>query len=377
MSGRLALRRGVVVSAEPLLVEIEGERRPAWADTALLGEMREGDEVVVNVAAVELGLGSGGFDVVHVNLTRGLDAAPEGDAHVIKLNYTSLQHPVDPVERELGCLIPPRRGKGPTTPASGTMPTLVLPLHGHLAPAAWAAAQASPGLRVGYVQTGGGAVPGSLSRDVAVLRERGLLCGHVTAAPAYGGEHEALSTAGALDAAATDLVWDAAIVGPGPGIIGSDTALGHGGMAALDSAHAALALALPTLISPRLSSGDPRERHRGVSHHTLTVLELLLAPVRIPIPAGGVADDVTASGGTEADAAPALLKETTKTLRSAAGSRHHLTEAPADSVAYTASGLPTTTMGRTIEQDRLFFAAPLAAGNALAAAATGGAGGGG
>ena len=65
--------------------------------------MREGDEVVVNVAALELGLGSGGFDVVHVNLTRGLEAGPSAgreagdeDPHVIKLNYTSLQHPVAP-----------------------------------------------------------------------------------------------------------------------------------------------------------------------------------------------------------------------------------------------------------------------------------------
>ena len=75
MSGRLQLRRGVVVGEDPLTVEVDGERRPAWADTALLGEMREGDEVVVNVAALDLGLGSGGFDVVHVNLTRGLDGA--------------------------------------------------------------------------------------------------------------------------------------------------------------------------------------------------------------------------------------------------------------------------------------------------------------
>ena len=96
MSGRLELRRGTVVSAEPLTVEVDGERRPAWADTVLLGEMREGDEVVVNVAALDLGLGSGGFDVVHVNLTRGLEGGggPDGE-HVIKLNYTSLQHPVD------------------------------------------------------------------------------------------------------------------------------------------------------------------------------------------------------------------------------------------------------------------------------------------
>lgn len=345
MSGRLALRRGIVVSAEPLLVEIDGERRPAWADTALLGEMREGDEVVVNVAAVELGLGSGGFDVVHVNLTRGLGAAPDGAEHVIKLNYTSLQHPVEPVERELWRFMPAMRAKGTTTPGVKPIPALVLPLHGHLAPAAWAAAQASPGLRVGYIQTGGGALPGSFSRDVATLRERGLLYGHITAAPSYGGEHEALSTAGALDAAAHDLEWDAAIVGPGPGIIGSDTALGHGGMAALDSAHAALALGLPTLLSPRLSSTDPRDRHRGVSHHTLTVLEMLLVPVQIAVPTDS--------------------PEIAETLR-AAESHHRLTEVPADLGAYAASGLPTTTMGRTIDQDQLFFAAPLAAGAALA-----------
>jgi uncharacterized protein DUF3866 len=349
VSGRLALRRGVVVSAEPLLVEIDGERRPAWADTALLGEMHEGDEVVVNVAAVALGLGSGGFDVVHVNLTRGLDATPAGDNHVIKLNYTSLQHPVRPVEREVGRFIPPREGKGATALAA---PALVLPLHGHLAPAAWAAAQASPGIRVGYVQTGGGALPGALSRDVATLRERELLCGHVTAAPAYGGEREALSVAGALDAAANDLGWEAILVGPGPGIIGSDTALGHGGMAALDSAHAALALGLPTLLSPRLSSGDSRERHRGVSHHTLTILELLLAPVGVAVP--GVADDLP------------MHEEVVEALGSAAASRHRLTEAPADLAAYATSSLPTTTMGRTIEQDPLFFAAPLAAGTVLA-----------
>src|SRR6201996_7853782 len=108
-----------------------------------------------------------------------------------------------------------------------------------------------PGRRIGYVQPAGGALPGSFSRDVAELRERGLLVGHVTAAPAYGGEREALSTVGALDAAASSLGWDAVLVGPGPGIIGSDTEYGHGGMEALDNAHAALSLRLPTILSPR------------------------------------------------------------------------------------------------------------------------------
>lgn len=344
MNGRLKLRRGVIVVADPLTVEVDGERRPAWADETLLGEMHEGDEVVVNVVALDLELGSGGFDVVHVNLTRGLegDGAP-ADEHVIKLNYSSIQHPVAPVELP----VPMDAGgaKGAPERSEAPVPVLVLPLHGHLAPATWAAAQAWPDAKVGYVQTGGGALPGSLSRDVAELRERGLLCGHITAAPAYGGEDEAISVAGALDAAAHKLEWDAVIAGPGPGIIGSDTRLGHGGIAALDTAHASLALGLPTLISPRLSSADPRERHQPVSHHTLTVLELLLGAVEIPVPTN--------------EPVPIAI------LATAAGWRHRLREAPVDLAGYAATGLPAKTMGRSLEEDPLFFAAALAAGAAL------------
>jgi hypothetical protein len=381
VSGRLQLRRGTVVATEPLIIEVDGERRPAWADTVLLGEVREGDEVVVNVAALDLGLGSGGFDVVHVNLTRGLEGGggPNGE-HVIKLNYTSLQHPVEPAESTTVARFETREnsgngtaegegaaarfesheisgkgtsqvegagGKSPKAAETGApvaVSVLVLPLHGHLAPAAWAAAQASPGVQVGFIQTGGGALPGSLSRDVAELRERGLLCGHVTAAPAYGGEQEALSTVGALDAA-NRLGWDAALVGPGPGIIGSNTEFGHGGMIALDSAHAALSLRLPTLISPRLSSSDPRERHVDVSHHTYTVLELLLASVDVAVPEGE-------------DSIAAALEE--------APGAHRLRHAPVDLDAYAAADLPTTTMGRPLQEDPLFFAAPLAAGHLVA-----------
>ena len=337
-----------------MVVEVAGERRPAWADEVLLGEMREGDEVVVNVVAVELGLGSGGFDVVHVNLTRGLEGRSPGDGHVIKLNYSSLQHPVEPVE-ELAA-----RGEEDSAGAQGEegsagagvrMPVLVLPLHGHLAPAAWAAAQAAPGLKLGYVQTGGGALPGSLSRDVAELRQRGLLAGHIAAAPAYGGEHDALSTVGALDAGRR-LGWDAALVGPGPGIIGSNTEFGHGGMAALDSAHAALSLRLSTLVSPRLSSSDPRRRHRQLSHHTATLLELLLAPVEVAVP-----DAADLPG----------LAQAAKQLSAAAADRHHVRAAPVDLDAYAAAGLPARTMGRTLAEDPLFFAAPLAAGRLLVA----------
>jgi hypothetical protein len=355
----LKLRRGTVTATDPLTVNVAGEQRRAWADESLVGPVHEGDEVVVNTEALDLELGSGGFDVVHVNLTRGLEAPGRPELNVMKLNYTSLQHPVQPVE------VPADEvpgGEGPVDPRPARrIPVLVIFLHGQLAPAAWAARRVAPDLRIGFVQSGGGALPGSFSRDVAELCDRGLLVSHVTAAPAYGGGLEAISVPGAIHAGAEALDWDAAIVGPGPGILGSATAFGHGGMAALDNAHAALALGLETLVAPRLSGGDPRPRHRGLSHHAETVLRMLLAPVRVPVPEVNDEDWPT----LDAEGGEAPLDR----LREACGDRHDLWVREVALDEYAGSGLPTRTMGRDLSEDRLFFAAALAAGDALAAVA--------
>jgi hypothetical protein len=314
-----------------LTVEIDGERRPAIAYTVMTGPVEVGDDVVVNTAAADLGLGSGGFDLLHVNLTRGLGGLGEPGAHVMKLNYTSLQHAVHPIEESAPELV----GAGG--------PVAVISLHGQLPPVAWAAAQAVPGARIGFVQTGGGALPGELSRVVGELRERGMLASHVTAGPAFGGEREAISVPGALHAGFTADGWGAAIAGPGPGILGSATALGHGGLAALDTAHGALALGCRTLIVPRMSEGDPRPRHQGLSHHTETVLGMLLRPVTVAVPEG------------EAVA-----------VRRSVGEQHRVLEVSVDLDGYARSGLPTRTMGREIADDGLFFKAALAGGTALA-----------
>jgi len=354
----LKLRRGVVSSTDPLMVRIGEEDRPAWADAALVGEMAAGDEVVVNTEAADLGLGSGGFDIVHVNLTRGLNGPGPGEGgHVMKLNYTSLQHSIDPVEvdGEAGEM---RERDGLPAP-----PVLVLPLHGHLPPSVWAASRARPAIRIGYVQSAGGSLPGALSRDVVALRDRGLLAGDMTAGAAYGGEHEGVTMLGALDAAARRLRWDAIVCGPGPGILGSATLYGHGGIIALENAHAALALGLPTLISPRLSASDPRERHRGLSHHTETVLDLLLASVRVAVPEIELAGWPTGEEGGGVDI-PSVLDA----LHRVCDGAHDVQVEPVDLEEYRASGLPSETMGRSLDRDPLFFAAPLAAGRALALA---------
>jgi hypothetical protein len=330
----LELRRATVLEVldpggreQRLRCEVEGELVDAIADVALVGACAAGDELIVNVQARRLGLGSGGFDIVHVNLTRGLGAVADSDAHVVKLNYTSLQHAVEPVE-------------GETLARPVQRPVAVLALHGQLAAVAWAFAQARPAARLGYVQTAGGALPGGHSRTVAELRRRGLLAGHLTAAPAFGGEGEAITTIGALAHGLTERGWDAAVCGPGPGIVGSGSALGHGGMAALDSAHAALALGCDTLLVARMSEADPRPRHDGISHHTRTVLELLLGAVSVALPDG--VDD------------PPW------------GNRHAWLRTGADLAGYRSSGLPADTMGRGVDEDAVFFRSALAAGTALA-----------
>jgi len=268
---------------------------------------------------------------VHVNLTRGLDGVGTAGAHVMKLNYTSLQHAVSPVEQVAA-------GAAPAPPALPLERAVaVLALHGQLAPLAWAFGQATNGAgRLGYVQTAGGALPGGHSCVVRELRADGMLAGHLTSGPAFGGaDGEAITTAAALHHGLTELGWDAAVAGPGPGILGSGSALGHGGLQALDSAHTALALGCRTLLVARMSSTDRRARHRGLSHHTRTVLELLLAPVVVAIPHGEPAGEA----------------------------RHDWRALATDLDGYTSSGLPARSMGR---EDPLFFAAALAAGGALA-----------
>jgi hypothetical protein len=315
----LALRSTTVTAVDGSWLETELGR--AWNDPALHPAAEAGDVVVVNVQARELGLGSGGYDLVVANLTRGLDADASAGAHVMKLNYTPLQHAVEPLDGD---------GAG----LAGAVG--VISLHGQLAPLAWGFAQAGGG-RLGYVQTAGGALPGGLSQTVVELRSRGWLSAHLTAGAAYGGaDGETISTAGGIAAALARC--DAVVCGPGPGILGSGTPLGHGGLVALDSAHAALALGRPTLLAARMSDSDPRERHRGLSHHTRTVLELLLAPVVVALP-----DDASAPHDDRHDWRPA--------------------SGDLDGFPW-----PLRSMGR---DDRAFFAAAAAAGRALAAMISG------
>ena len=269
----LSLRRGTVTAiaeTDDGLIRCEVDDVPCIAYPELTGPVAVGDEVIVNVQGRELGLGSGGFDVLHANLTQGLGLAAQAGAHVMKLPYTPVQHAVRHAEED-----------DDLPEDLGGLPVVCCSLHSQIAPACAALA----GLRVAYVQLAGGALPLGLSDTVRALRERALLAATVSAGACFGGDVECVTAASAL-AWAAGREFDAVVCGIGPGIVGTASRLGHGGIAAAEAANTAFGLGGAPIVAVRVSGGDPRERHQGVSHHTRAVVELCLANVRIAWPAG-------------------------------------------------------------------------------------------
>jgi hypothetical protein len=318
----LSLRRGAVsaiLERHEGLVRLEVDGTPCVAYPRLTGPVVLGDDVLVNVQARQLALGSGGFDVLYANLTRGLELPPEPGAHVMKLPYTPLQAAVAHVE-ESAALADGLDG----------LPVVCCSLHSQLAPVC--AGLGKEG-RVAYVQVSGGALPVSLSDTVRALRERGLLATAVAAGSCLEGDVHAVSVYSALAWAAAG-GFDAVVCAVGPGIVGTGTNLGHGAVAAAQAANAASALGGSPVVALRVSDADERERHRGVSHHSRTVLELCLGEVAVAWPAGRPA--------------PAWL------------SSHE--EVDAGGWREACAGLPLSHMGRGPDEDPGFFEASFAAG---------------
>jgi hypothetical protein len=251
-------------------VDLEGGRR-AYVLTQLVGPVAAGDRVIVNTTAVDLGLGSGGWDVVHWNLSRDEWAAPGGGT-VMKLRYTSLQ--VDTGVAEDAQLALPEH--------LGGKPVVVCDLHSQLAPVAAGVASTAPGCRLTYVMTDSAALPLALSDLVADLRAAGLLAETISCGQAFGGDVEAVNVPSALLLAAGDVV----VVAPGPGVVGTGTRLGFSGLEMAGVIDAAAVLGGRPVVAVRYSDADPRDRQHGRSHHTDTVLALAAHPAAAPVPPG-------------------------------------------------------------------------------------------
>jgi hypothetical protein len=317
----------------------------AYVLPQLTGPVGCGDAVVVNTTAVELGLGTGGWHVVHWNLARER-WSEKGPGHIIKGRYTSLQADVGSTEEHLSHLAEVESIEG--------MPVVALALHSQVPAAAVAIKDAAPDARVAYVMTDGAGLPIAMSDLVAECRDRGLLDATITCGHAFGGDFEAVSIFSALAVARHAAGADVALVAMGPGIVGTNTRLGFTGMEVGPILDAAAALGGDPIAALRVSFADPRARHVGLSHHSATALRLACRErVRVAVPCVGGPEEAR----LRADLADAGL-----------AARHELVDVePPDVLAlFAAHDLVVSSMGRPAADDPVLFAAAGAAG-ALAA----------
>ena len=327
-------------------VEVDGKIEDALNYDFMTGPVHIGDGVTLNTTALHKELGTGGYHFVMANAkVRKTDVDEMG--HIMKLRYTPSQVKCFTVEEELN----PNRAKiADFTSLLGT-PVVVGTLHSMLAPAAAGVKKASGGkLRVAYVMTDGAALPIQISRTVAELKEKGLIDATVTVGNAFGGDFEAVNIYTGLIAAKEVIEADVVIVTLGPGIVGTGTKYGFSGIEQGEIINAVNILGGKPIAIPRISFTDPRERHTGISHHTLTVLGkiavtpcLVVLPYMNPVKENFVNKQLMKSGAAlehrivMEDGEPAL---------------QYLIE----------KDIVVTTMGRSMSQDKEYFLTAGAAG---------------
>ncbi len=262
-------------------VEVELGHGPerAYVLTQLTGTVEVGDEVVVNTTAVELGLGTGGWHVVHWNLARS-DWSEKGPGHIIKSRYTSLQSDVGSAEESNSIL--------DNLESIDSMPVVVAALHSQVPAVAVTVKKLAPSARLVYVMTDAAGLPLAISDTIADLNKRDLLAATVTCGNAFGGDFEAVSIFSALAVARHIAKADIAVVAMGPGIVGTNTRLGFSGMEVGPILDAVRSLGGIPIAALRISFADHRPRHYGLSHHSATALRIgTSGRALIPVPVIG------------------------------------------------------------------------------------------
>lgn len=336
--------------AQRLEVEYDGGvAGVALAYPRLTGRCAAGERVLLNVTAVELGLGTGGVHFVAARAEGGSEHDAASGGHVMKLRYTPLQVDVVSVEAPES----PQHELLRDASDVGGMPVVCCGLHSQFALVAAAVKHADPALRVAYCMTDEAALPAAFSDLMRAASGHGLIDTVVTCGQAFGGDHEAVNLHSGLLAARHVARADVAVVAIGPGVVGTGTAFGHGGIAQGEALNAAAAVGGRPIGVVRASFADARPRHRGVSHHTVCALtRIALVPAVVPVVEGL---------GEISDAIDSEL------ARSGVWGRHERVPLSGPLAAPAMRGVKVTTMGRSTEDDPAFFQLAYAAGDIASA----------
>ena len=228
------------------------------------------------------------------------------------------------------------------------VPVVVADLHSALPAVVAGVHDARPDARVVHVWLDSAALPAWFSRTCAQLREAGVLASVVTTGQAFGGDLEAATVHSGLLAAVHVARADVVVVAPGPGVLGTGTRWGFGGVQCGEAVNAVGVLGGRAVAALRVSGSDPRERHRGVSHHSLTAYgRVATAPADVVVVEP--ADDL---GRRVLEQARSLEPPHQVHVEPAAG----LID------ALRASAVQMSSMGRGLDDDPATFLTPAAAG---------------
>jgi hypothetical protein len=340
-----------VNQVDAALSGLEGETSGtvlALAYTDLVGTPIPGDRVLLNVSALERRLGTGGMALV-VAIPDRLPADPKAvPGHIVKARYTPLQTMVLGVDEQES----PHHEVLRNATGIDAMPVIMADLHSAVPAILAGLRQGAPGVRAVYVMTDGGALPIAFSRTVAGLSKAGWLASTITVGQAFGGDLEAVNVHTGLLAAAHVLHADVAVVAQGPGNLGTDSPWGYSGVASGEAVNATALLGGRAVASLRVSEADARERHRGISHHSLTTYgRVAMAPAYLPVPLLG------------GEFGERILAQARQLSAESAG-RLQLREIDVTGLAeaLSSSPVPLSTMGRGLDDDMAAFVTAAAAG---------------
>lgn len=282
ISKKIGLVESIISKSENLeeiTVNVNGDIAKAYNYPKMTGSVDIGNEVVLNTTAVELSLGTGGYHFVIANLNK-LESNMTPGGHIMKLRYTPMQVKVDSVEEQDSKL----HDKINEFKSLENLPVVVGTLHSMLTPFAASYKRHNPNKKLVYIMTDGASLPIYLSKNVENLKNKKLIDDTITIGNAFGGDYECINIYSALITAKEVLNADAVFVSMGPGIAGTGTKYGFTGIEQGPILDAVKKLGGNPIAIPRISFADKRDRHVGISHHSITVLsEIVNVNVNIPI----------------------------------------------------------------------------------------------
>lgn len=247
---------------------------------AITPRAKENDDVIVNMTSTELKLGTGGMDIV----TSVLGASPvnsqEPKGHIMKARYLPNQLSVIAVESQES----PYHALFNKPFSLERKKVVIAELHSMIPVCFWCMDFLKKDSKMVVIISDEASLPISLSNHVRELSkdERFIT---ITIGQAFGGTYEAINLPTALQFASEILKGDLIIVTLGPGVVGTGTTFGFSGIEQASWANIIGSLnGIPVWI-PRISQQDERERHQGISHHTLTpLLKFTFVKSVVPIP---------------------------------------------------------------------------------------------